>query len=97
MKPHLFSRWRFSPACMAVCASGQLIDRTKAPNAVNEGIAKSLAEQIGAGRGDIRDSKFLRLHHRPRSVSRNPSRPPIIPAQVPTPGWPRSICTGWIG
>ena len=33
-------------------ALGQLIDRTMAPNAANEGIAKSLAEQIGAGRGD---------------------------------------------
>ena len=38
----------------AAIASGQLIDRTKAPNPINEGIAKSLAEQIGAGRGDIR-------------------------------------------
>ena len=38
----------------SACASGQLIDRTKAPNAANEGIAKSLSEQIGAGRGDIK-------------------------------------------
>jgi mono/diheme cytochrome c family protein len=30
----------------------QLVDRTMAPNTINEGIAKSLAEQIGAGRGD---------------------------------------------
>jgi mono/diheme cytochrome c family protein len=34
-------------------ALGQLIDRTLAPNKANEGIAKSLAEQVGAGRGDI--------------------------------------------
>ncbi|HYP06576.1 MAG TPA: di-heme oxidoredictase family protein, partial [Bryobacteraceae bacterium] len=32
--------------------TAQLIDRTLAPNPINEGIAKSLAEQIGAGRGD---------------------------------------------
>ena len=30
----------------------QLVDRTKAPNVANEGIAKSLAQQIGADRGD---------------------------------------------
>src|SRR5438128_3656747 len=33
-------------------ALGQLVDRTLAPNTANEGIAKSLTEQIGAGRGD---------------------------------------------
>ncbi len=33
-------------------ARAQMIDRTQAPNAANDGIAKSLAEQIGAGRGD---------------------------------------------
>ncbi|MDQ6675965.1 MAG: thiol oxidoreductase-like protein [Acidobacteriota bacterium] len=32
--------------------SAQLIDRTKAPNPINEGIAKSLEQEIGAGRGD---------------------------------------------
>jgi Di-haem oxidoreductase, putative peroxidase len=30
----------------------QLIDQTQQPNAAHEGIAKSLAEEIGAGRGD---------------------------------------------
>ena len=35
-----------------VPCSAQLIDRTKAPNPINEGIAKSLEQQIGAGRGD---------------------------------------------
>src|SRR5688500_5237232 len=30
----------------------QMIDRGRAPNAANEGIARSLAEQIGTGRGD---------------------------------------------
>jgi di-heme oxidoreductase (putative peroxidase) len=33
-------------------AQGQLIDRTLAPNTANEGIAKSLTDEIGAGRGD---------------------------------------------
>ena len=32
---------------------GQLIDRTIAPNAANEGIAKSFVQQIGAGRGSV--------------------------------------------
>ncbi|MEJ7606212.1 MAG: di-heme oxidoredictase family protein [Bryobacteraceae bacterium] len=32
---------------------GQTIDRTLAPNPLNEGIAKSVEDQIGAGRGDI--------------------------------------------
>jgi len=32
-------------------AWSQMIDRTKAPNDAHEGIAKSLQEQIGAGRG----------------------------------------------
>jgi mono/diheme cytochrome c family protein len=31
----------------------QLIDRTLAPNTVNEGIAKSLVHEVGAGRGDL--------------------------------------------
>ena len=35
----------------AVPGSAQLIDRTKAPNPINEGIAKSLDQEIGAGRG----------------------------------------------
>src|SRR5258708_9559138 len=33
--------------------SAQVIDLTKAPNAANAGIAKSLDQEIGAGRGDI--------------------------------------------
>ena len=33
-------------------AVAQLIDRTQAPNAANEGIVKSYADEIGAGRGD---------------------------------------------
>ncbi|MGZ8919891.1 MAG: di-heme oxidoredictase family protein [Limisphaerales bacterium] len=33
-------------------ASAQLIDRTQAPNNLNEGIAKSLEDQVGPGEGD---------------------------------------------
>ncbi len=39
-------------AGVAPAARGQMIDRTQAPNAASDGIAKSLAEQIGPGRGD---------------------------------------------
>jgi hypothetical protein len=34
-------------------SKAQLIDRTKNPNAINAGIAKSLSQQAGAGRGDM--------------------------------------------
>ncbi len=34
-------------------AFGQLVDQTLAPNYINEGIHKSLTEQIGAGREDV--------------------------------------------
>src|ERR1051326_445322 len=34
-------------------AKAQLIDRTLAPNYLNEGIAKSLVDEIGMGRGDV--------------------------------------------
>ena len=40
-------------AWWGVPALAQLIDRTQASNAAQEGIAKSLADQIGAGRGDV--------------------------------------------
>ncbi|MFN8544906.1 MAG: di-heme oxidoredictase family protein [Candidatus Binatia bacterium] len=39
-------------ALWASAAHGQLIDRTLAPNAAHEGIAKTLAQEIGAGRGN---------------------------------------------
>src|SRR5215831_14228374 len=38
---------------VASAAHAQLIDNTQAPNVLQEGIDKSLAEEIGAGRGDI--------------------------------------------
>ena len=53
----------------AMSCSGQLIDRTLAPNPINEGIGKSLQEQIGPGRGDWStpdSSSFL--------ISRDPFR-----------------------
>lgn len=37
----------------SVSALGQLVDKTKAPNLANEGINKSFADQVGAGRGDV--------------------------------------------
>src|SRR5215470_323976 len=39
-------------AAIVPCARAQMIDRTQAPNAANDGIAKSLTDEIGAGRGD---------------------------------------------
>lgn len=39
--------------CASIPLQAQLVDRTTAPNAANEGIAKSLADEIGAGRGDV--------------------------------------------
>src|SRR5262245_13595714 len=42
----------FALTCLAGIADAQLVDRTLAPNVANEGIAKSLQTQIGAGRGN---------------------------------------------
>src|SRR5215813_12133645 len=38
---------------LSIPTLGQLIDKTRAPNVAGAGIAKSLADQIGAGRGDV--------------------------------------------
>lgn len=51
----------------------QLIDKTKAPNIANEGINKSLAQQIGAGRGDLmtpNSSSFIIARDPFRSIRR---------------------------
>src|SRR2546427_5875109 len=43
-------------------AHAQMVDKTKAPNAANEGINKSLTEQMGAGRGSpmmLQSSSFI--------------------------------------
>jgi hypothetical protein len=37
---------------LTTTARGQLVDQTTAPNTAGEGISKSLADEIGAGRGD---------------------------------------------
>ena len=40
-------------ACIWCCAAwGQLTDQTQAPNTAKVGIAKSLPDEVGAGRGD---------------------------------------------
>jgi hypothetical protein len=39
-------------AVSAAAARGQMVDRNSAPNAADEGISKTLTQQIGAGRGD---------------------------------------------
>jgi hypothetical protein len=44
--------WAGALLLLTVSAAAQLIDRNKAPNIANEGIKKTLAQQIGAGRGD---------------------------------------------
>jgi len=44
--------WAGAVCLLTAPALAQLIDKTKAPNVANEGISKSLVEQIGAGRGD---------------------------------------------
>jgi hypothetical protein len=54
-------------------ALAQQIDRTQNPNNANAGIAKSLAEQIGAGRGDINtpdSSAFIIARDPARAVRR---------------------------
>src|SRR6266511_3301314 len=38
---------------LSIPTLGQLTDKTRAPNVAGAGIAKSLADQIGAGRGDV--------------------------------------------
>jgi hypothetical protein len=58
---------------VAATAHAQLIDRTVLPNPANEGVAKSLAQQIGAGRGDVNtvDSSIYIIKRDPaRSIRR---------------------------
>jgi hypothetical protein len=52
-KTQLCFQMAFVVSITAITAFGQLIDKTKAPNAANEGINKSLTDEIGAGRGDV--------------------------------------------
>jgi len=58
---------------IATAADAQLTDRTRATNTLNEGIAKSLQQQVGAGRGDINtagSSIFIINRDPARSVRR---------------------------
>ncbi|MBI3417099.1 MAG: thiol oxidoreductase-like protein [Verrucomicrobia bacterium] len=60
-------------AVLVSTAEAQLIDRTLAPNIANEGIAKSLPQQVGAGRGDLYtpgSSQFLIARDPFRSIRR---------------------------
>jgi len=52
MKRLLLPCMVFAVLSWSLVGHAQLIDRTQQPNTANEGIAKSLAEEIGAGRGD---------------------------------------------
>lgn len=65
----------FAVALLALSAHAlaQLIDKTRFPNAPDVGIAKSLAQQIGAGRGDVMtpDSSLFIIRRDPfRAVRR---------------------------
>jgi hypothetical protein len=49
----MLSVWLGCLTVFLLPAIAQLIDKNKAPNLANEGINKSLAQEIGAGRGDL--------------------------------------------
>ncbi|HKX32214.1 MAG TPA: di-heme oxidoredictase family protein [Blastocatellia bacterium] len=60
-------------AAVAFPVFGQLIDRTRAPNAANVGIAKSYQQQAGVGRGNVMtpDSSLFLINRDPaRSIRR---------------------------
>src|SRR5262245_9606230 len=60
-------------AIAPVPAIVKLIDKNKAPNVANEGIKKTLAQEIGAGRGDVMtpDSSMFIIRRDPfRSIRR---------------------------
>lgn len=45
--------WTAALTLLSVPTVAQLIDKTKAPNVADEGINKSLAQQVGTGRGNL--------------------------------------------
>ena len=58
---------------MSATAFAQLVDKTKAPNTANEGIHKSLTDEIGAGRGNVmtpNSSAFIIVRDPFRAVRR---------------------------
>lgn len=74
IRPQGSAAWLgFAILLTGLCAQAQLIDRTKAPNTAGEGVNKSLADQVGAGRGDplTPDSSSFIIQRDPfRSVRR---------------------------
>jgi len=61
------------PFGVAATANAQLVDRTLAPNISNEGVAKSFAQEIGAGRGTVNtpdSSLFIIARDPTRAVRR---------------------------
>src|SRR5262245_1089266 len=76
MKRRLLRRARMLALVLVLSyapALAQQIDRTQNPNNANAGIAKSLAEQIGAGRGDVNtpdSSAFIIARDPARAVRR---------------------------
>jgi hypothetical protein len=74
MSGRVWALW-LGTVSVAFCGTvlGQLIDRSLAPNTSGDGIALSLAEQVGAGRADwfTRDSSLFIIHRDPfRAVRR---------------------------
>lgn len=65
--------WAGAVLLLTAPAVAQLIDKNKAPNIANEGIKKTLAQQIGAGRGNVMtpdSSSFIIARDPFRSVRR---------------------------
>ncbi len=65
--------WAVAAMLLTVPALAQLIDKTKAPNIANDGIKKTLTQQIGAGRGDwmtVDSSSFIIARDPFRSIRR---------------------------
>src|SRR6266446_2186882 len=65
--------WAGVTLLLTAPAVAQLIDKNKAPNIANEGIKKTLAQQIGAGRGNLMtpdSSSFIIARDPFRSIRR---------------------------
>jgi mono/diheme cytochrome c family protein len=65
--------WAGAMLLLTAPAVAQLIDKNKAPNIANEGIKKTLAQQIGAGRGNLMtpdSSSFIIARDPFRSIRR---------------------------
>ena len=65
--------WAAALALTVAPSWAQLVDKNKAPNTANEGIKKTLAQEIGAGRGDVMtpDSSMFIINRDPfRAIRR---------------------------